>query len=63
MCHVSCGMCQFTRFIPGQPNGLQIPSDNVLPVFRGLPGFLFMLLSIHYKAWFGVLQSLRAPAI
>jgi len=25
--------------------------------FRGLPGFLFMLLGFQFKAWFGILQS------
>ena len=25
--------------------------------FRGLPGFLFMLLRFQFKAWFGILQS------
>ena len=51
------GMCQFTRFVSAQSDVLWIPSDNVLPVFRGFSSFLFMLLRFQFKAGFGILQS------
>ena len=37
---------------------LECPLNPFLSVFRGLPGFLFVLLRrFQFKAWFGILQS------